>query len=481
MSQPPGHDRADTLLRICFPLIAVIGALVYLFILSNGTWNLFVGEWMGLVYSDYLLAILDGRLDIKQELIQHEGFYADDGRVYTYFGVLPAFLRVLWMPFVDLATVDVSRPTLWILLCLSALLSQWLVWRVYRTVPTVGASVASATLIIVLWVFLWFAGPTMLLSANASVYHQPIIVSYLLSLIYLWVLLDAGAAQGRIRAGLLPWLALIAGLAVHTRPTLAIGLYAATVGLCALEFYRLYTEADAAAPQQRLWAATKSVVLGPIALTMIIMLIAGLLVFFLNWVRWGDPMMTAPMDRYGSRLFLDPDPERYGSIDELGSFSWRRIPANVLLYLVPLLELHERLASMFSAGYIRKELPVPGILSIWILPLLLVVRFGRSGKAPVQTSQFRVVVAGFLIVVLMTLAFQTITFRYWVDLWPALFILLLASIPGAVGWLANVPAHRARVWTGLFAVLGAVGIYWMVGALNLYKSLAWFAAADTPL
>ena len=479
-----GESRAGaihTRFRWASFAVATLGILGTFYVLSNGTWSLFTPEWMGLVYNDMFLALMDGRLDVRADLIRREGFYAEDGKVYAYFGLLPALLRGLWAPFVDLETVDVSRPTLWVLLSLSGIVSQWIVLTVCRRFVGPVHSSAGAVLVLVLCGFLWVAGPTMLLAANASIYHQPPAIGYLLILAFMLIVLRSLGEDNGLSASALLGLAVIAGLAVHTRPNVAIGLYAATVGFCVTALWQTYVQIGAASGASAILGTLRSRIFLIASLCMLVMLLAGLAFLGINWIKWGDPFITAPMDRYGVLLSGDGDAARFQSIKDFGSFNVRRIPANLALYALTLLDGHRALADMFNAGHIRLEPPFRGVLVVWCLPLFLGVRFMWADRGMLTGAPVRLLVLATALVAVMVLSFQTVAFRYMVDLFPFLFILMLVSLPGAFRLLDASTGAARRIYVAAMALLALIGSVFMISGVSDYKTISWFAAADSPV
>lgn len=80
-------------------LIAVVG-VYYLFLLSNGTLQLFAPELLDKVFDSMLAHLLHGEFNVDPKAI---GFEASvrNGKTYTYFGIFPALLRLLALPFTD--------------------------------------------------------------------------------------------------------------------------------------------------------------------------------------------------------------------------------------------------------------------------------------------------------------------------------------------------------------------------------------------
>jgi len=78
-------------------------AAYYLLLLSNGTLQLFAPEMLDRAFDNMLLHLLHGEA------------FTRDGKTYAYFGVFPALLRLIAMPFTDIAQAELAR-----LSCLTA-------------------------------------------------------------------------------------------------------------------------------------------------------------------------------------------------------------------------------------------------------------------------------------------------------------------------------------------------------------------------
>ena len=83
--------------RFFVALLAVI-AIYYLFLLSNGTFQIFAPEMLDKVFNSMLVNLSHGDFTVDRKTI---GFEASiqDGKAYTYFGVFPALLRVAAISF----------------------------------------------------------------------------------------------------------------------------------------------------------------------------------------------------------------------------------------------------------------------------------------------------------------------------------------------------------------------------------------------
>src|SRR5271165_4876407 len=119
MSFPERHSSAGlsvasrtdrrSLLSFWYFFILIAGvAVYYLFLLSNGTFQLFAPEMLDQVFDNMLVHLLRGEFTVDREVIGFEAF-THDGKTYAYFGVLPALLRLSALPFVEIAQARFAR------------------------------------------------------------------------------------------------------------------------------------------------------------------------------------------------------------------------------------------------------------------------------------------------------------------------------------------------------------------------------------
>ena len=75
---------------------ATLALLLFGAILTQGSGNLLVQEYFSDFYDYQAASLLKGRLDVPHEAITFEAF-VHQGRIYSYFGLTPALLRLPWV------------------------------------------------------------------------------------------------------------------------------------------------------------------------------------------------------------------------------------------------------------------------------------------------------------------------------------------------------------------------------------------------
>ncbi|OIQ48909.1 hypothetical protein BerOc1_03662 [Pseudodesulfovibrio hydrargyri] len=429
-------------------------------LITNGTLNFFGLEKFGLVYNDFFLSLWDGRLDLTPAVIGDEGFYALDGRVYTYFGFFPALLRLPFHFFVDLATVPVSRVIVFASSIGIAAISQSILHTVMRHASKgygwSGKLYLSSTLLI------WLASPTLILCANGSVYHEPIALGLLGVMLFAWIVLRGMLVRSESAPGNMTALAIIAGIMLHTRPTMAIALYFGVTLFCLLHAYQGYvrfrTEHGPLKSAVRAIFAPKTVVA-----PMLILFAFGCLLLFLNWVKWGAPFDPAPLERYGFILNGEGLSGRHLAVKQHGRFSIRRIIPGAIFHLTGVgmggyaHSVYDRLTGLFGTGTMRLEDPAPLLLmwSPWFFAALFTFGKGRKEftKQP-ETISYFILATTLLIPMLLMFSYPTITVRYKAEFWPFLF-LGLCVLFAAKGRVSPTQLHggfiRFFAWWSVFS------------------------------
>ena len=97
-----------------FVVLLVLVSIYYLFLLSNGTFELFAPELLDQAFNSMLTHLLHGEFTVDSRAIDFEGF-SHDGKTYAYFGVFSALLRLVALPFTDIGHLHFAR-----LSCLTA-------------------------------------------------------------------------------------------------------------------------------------------------------------------------------------------------------------------------------------------------------------------------------------------------------------------------------------------------------------------------
>lgn len=210
-----GHPRAP---HRWFAGTALVCAVGFATLVTNGTFRFRFEESFGTFYDHQAASFLQGRLDVPEPALSGEAFVVD-GKVYGYFGITPALLRV---PFAvaGFAFGQLSRGFM-LAYYLAALLAAYLI-LCHATRALAGPEAWPSRWAVV--VFLGCAGlgsPFVFLGSRAYLYHEAILCGAAFALWSGYFSLRYLAAPERRW-----WVgALVCGVfAVHARPP--AGLFA---------------------------------------------------------------------------------------------------------------------------------------------------------------------------------------------------------------------------------------------------------------
>ena len=405
------------------------------------------------IYNAYFYRLLEGRFDLPLRMLTFEGHYSADGTGILYHGIAPLLTRAVLHPFVALDQFPTAAFSIWLWATIGTGFYHLAVFQVVRKF---------AGEISIAWVAMggaavWICSPGFLLSTNPVLYHEPISIAYAAM---------AGGFYLMVRCALLgmPWryalipAALFAGVALHARPHLAVGLYAGIVTMITLG----------------LWHDARRTLM-PAIVSLAILGMVGLSFMQLNAVRFGSAtaahgQIEGPdgnsQVQYGP-VFFGGDyaaRERLLVFTEHGRFHpWRVLP-NTLIYLLdyPVAStqfavLHRKVTESIS-GYGFIDAPRFGMLFIWSAWIALMV-VGLIAGRPRMTGGVRalplLIATGIAAGVM--LSYPTVSFRYRFDVWPFVMTLCVLSLPGLFQRFSPKVLQNARVFSlSLIVVLSGV-------------------------
>ena len=434
--------------------IAVLGA-VHMGLLLGNLWLPSDLPYLGgQLYDVYMQALFSGRFDLPLRDLRFEGHYAPDGTGYLYHGFGPLLTRLVFAPFVEFPTRWIAPLSIWIWSVSGTFaLYQTFAFALRRAVEAglrvpAGARVTLAALA-------WFGGPGVLLAANGSLFHEPVAMAFALGSGFVLVLVRRGAgatSEGRA----LVLLAILAGLALHARPHIAVGLYLTVVLLAGWTLGR----------QGRR-------VLAPVLGAMAVLGLFGAILIGGNALRHGDPARIhgsfGKSDLQYGFVYWGGEAEdsvRARGFAKYGQFNARRLLPNTAIYLItpPPVGVGIAMTNALERGYyawgpsvdhVRIERPSIGLVFLWPVWMLLMVaglREVRLWRMPNLAGMAGVGVGGVLM-----LSYATITLRYHVDLWPLIALPAAFGVKPVLGWL-QLPNPRAGSLRRILWGLAALGV-----------------------
>ena len=459
-TKPGPIEVSDHWGALLFP--ALVGLGLYIVLMTNGFDDAPERDFGTLIYNHYFLSLIDGRLDIPARVIGMEGLYAPDGRAYTVHGLSPLLARALAWPFVDLRQTSVAAVSIVGFTALGSAIYHLAFARiVLRFGPTDPGSRRSVLLLTGLAA--WVATPAIILASNNSFYHEQYALAFVFNAAWL-----AAATQvvvfGVPAARVVVVLALFAGLMVHARPHVALGLYAGTLVFICLDVL-----------ERRGRAVPRALA------SLMILFGCGMLYLVVNYLRSGNPIGMSPLVwgfiHFGEYTAETP---RIALQEGKTGLKLGRILGNTLLYLVDLPRglggevlgwVHRWLTRPF--GFVAIETPRLGLLfssAPWFYVIFAGLRARRAdlrmGWVPVFSS---------LVGPIVLLSFSMVALRYRVELWPLLAAVALLTLPRLMRALDSAEA------VARFKRVAALSLAVSAAALTLvlpYSIPGWDAFGD---
>jgi hypothetical protein len=418
----------------------------------------------GLVFNSMLSHLLAGRFDVDPAAIGEEAF-VHDGRFYAYFGIFGALLRLPLLLSGGLDRADITTLSMLTAASLGWISRLGALLTVCAQAPRTAAS-RSLCAIVILSAAL---GGESIQFLRPSIYQEVITWASALASGFVFLLVRLLLVPCPRRTWLLCGMAGLAGLTLLTRPTTALGLYAALGLLLCVDLLR----AARAGWRTALRVLLSPSLLAPSAILLFFAVAAGAV----NMGRWGNPFVFMDMHLYAKShtVYLDRIPR----LERYGEFNVSRIPFGIQYYFFPVWMWQSGDGRLLWQDHMLRltedvELP-PGslILSDPVTCLLAAVfawRFIRNlaGTVPnlwlAAASLLGLAVPGLLI-----LMFVAYTHRYRMEFYP----LLDSAACFGLAVLLREPLRRLRLWG---AVLGAAGV---IGIIVAHAAL--FAYLLTPL
>ena len=429
-------DRTATVAAFGFPV------LLFLWLVTAGTWDLFRSERLGDFHDVQARSFLDGRLDVPPDAVHIEGIVID-GRTYVYFGPVPALLRLPVFALTDRFDGRLSALSMSLAFVVTLVAARSMGRRLEPAASPVGIAMPL------------LAGTSVLLflASRAFVYHEAI----------LWGLALAVAAYDQIVAlsQRFSWWRLAAASALASGAFLSrasVGLGAAiALGVACIGF------ALACLRRRQL---VQIVALGTAALAPVV-LYAGL-----NYAKF-ESAFRLPLDK---QVFTGIDANRQAALEANGGslFGFGFVPTTLRHYsrpdalsfprTFPWVSFPERAHVVGDAVFdtIDFASSAPATMpALVFLSVIGVVSVARRRDAALAIPALGAAAGSATV---LTIGF--IAHRYLGDVVPLLLIL------GAAGLAATVrvsSARTRRLIAGTVAVLGALSLWVNTGLALQYQ------------
>jgi hypothetical protein len=449
--------------RIGTAALYAFACLTYACLLSNGHLH---GQYalvsqshggLDLVFNSMARNLLHGRFDVDPAIVRYEGFLVD-GKVVAYWGLAPALLRLPLALVPGGLDADMTALSCLIAACVAAgaqLQALRLIFR--QTSPEPSGPVYWLLVLTIL-----FSGPQIEF-LKSSVYQEVCLWAGAFGALFVSRAL-AGVLINNFSTSVLCSLAAIAGLALLSRVSMGMGLYAC----CG--FLLLATALSPGHAQGGRWAQIlERRILLPLTILIVFAAAAG----FVNFQRWGNPLVFADYHRYLGNL---DEPARMARMMQEGLFNLVRVPLSFLYYVLPLWVLPgafwtPALQSMQLRLFDITELPP----SSFLLTDALLVGFSVLAirtlcapgyRLPLERLPIAALAAGLCVPCVLMLSAISLTYRYRIEFYP---LLEFTAFIGIFVFLRRRPQPPSGHANYLIGAGAATSIGMSACALLLYR------------
>ena len=458
--------------RIGFAVGLIIIAAYYLLLLSNGTFRLFAPEKFDKLFGSMLLHMLHGQFYVDSNVIGYEAF-TRNGHTYSYFGVFPALLRLMAIPFADVAQAELARLSCLAAVVLFVALQLRMLFIVHDSLPSASRIPEFLAVMVAATVL---SGPQLYILGSAWIYHEPVLWAAVLAAAFNLVVIKAAFGEGGLTARRLIGLSVIAGLAINTRPSIGVALYVGAVLLIAWTAWerhgRPYIEGTSTVGPPRFAKAISALVFDertwlPILTLGVLAAAAGIV----NFERWGNPFTFADYRYYYVAQHMRPND--FAVLRNYGEFNLGRVWIGALYYAtgIPwLLKNTTPFAEFLNARFVGLEgPPLTPLLSNPLTILLACAGVYRLWWKPDLTGGslaiLRLALLGNAVAVILIFSAMFVALRYRFDLAPFMTLAALVGYRSVSVSAANAASRwrtRLRIAAVVLCTLGILGSHYML-------------------
>jgi hypothetical protein len=365
---------------------------------------------------------------VDPQIVGVEGFLRD-GRVYSYFGIWCALLRLpLWI----LHRMDVDV-TLWSCLAAACIAGVAKV-RAVLLVRRHAARSSIVELAITLMLAYAVLGGSAVGGLGASLVQEVILWAYAFAALFVYLAIK-GLINKHFDLKTLSWMACCAGLALLTRVSTGAGLILALLLLLLVltaqhRWHKAKPSSEGMEPPGA--AFTEQRVLAPLGILGAFVAATGMV----NYFRWGNPATFAD---YNSYLLQDYFPGFVQTMHKYGLFNLRRIPFSLAYYFVPIWVLHGPGGQLFFESTRTQffgdvELPPSSFFLTDLLPLCFIVLLAitlwrrRSCGLPPAGRWAAALAIGLLAPCILLLMLDWQAYRYRMEFYPEIDLLAFLGL-----------------------------------------------------
>ncbi|MBS0980981.1 hypothetical protein [Acetobacter thailandicus] len=412
---------------------------------------------LSLTFNSMMEHLLHGRFDVDPTTVGKEGFLRD-GRVYAYWGIFPALLRLPIFLFPNGLHLDVTR-----LSCAIAAILMFLINL--RSIDYVASFFNSyqSWLKTLLFLAVGLSGVQVCFLCP-SLYQEVCLWALVFGMMFVyWALRACLEVEEAPKA--LVWMALASVGALLTRVSMGIGAYGAESLLGVVVLWRCFSNSSRVSSKTMF----RQLCLCGVAVAL---LIGGVIVTAgINFERWGNPLTFANYNLY---LFNEEFPDRLVRTQQYGLFNIRRIPLGMVYFFFPLWVMHKGGSLFFQDEFTRlidaAELPPSSFFLTDGFFLFLggvfvysIFRSARKNQSWQITVGALAVIVGLFIPALLMLMAISMNYRYRAEFYP------LIMFTAFMGSTCIQEFSVKQQWIRPFCmVLVGVGIISSIMSLFLY-------------
>ena len=458
---------------LCLLVYISLTAIIYSYIVSDGTMNLKACELFGCTFTSMWDSLKVGRYDILPSCIGFEGFVRD-GKTYTYFGTFPALFRGFIEIFFRRGNTDWSR----ISIIVSAIIScLFLILSYIKVIGELRLNQFVEKFYIFLFgITISFGSPIMLLLSRAYIYHESIMwgLAWVSCFVYFFVRFIKSHELNPFHFFCM---SVACGFALLSRIISAIGpALTLAVVLIFIFIKSIFYTAKFTRFLTTWFHWSRNKINNK---ELLIILLCGLVPFLLcftfvlkvNYGKWGNPFTTFPIQYYLSR------PKEIKPHE--GLIELHRLPAAFFYYFIPnKTQISTRFPFVDISIYDYKHIPIVKDYKGWREPgnsypvhspyLFLTSIIGLVYLVQAYTRFGLILVISILVNALIVMSHPALTLRYAADILPFIAVCSIASVYtlNKVNNL-NIKNHLNDMMASLLITL--LGIYCAVSTMLQMK------------
>jgi hypothetical protein len=463
------HGNSLVSRKLLYAILILVAGFYY-FVLAMDGFNLFKPLELaarGMVFNSMLEHLLQGEFDVDPSTIAFEGSLRD-GKTYTYFGIVPALLRLPLLPTGTLAWLDVTGPFCALAATVALCFKLASAALINDQLPKDRVQ-ALAFFVIVISLLL---GGAQIQFLRGTLYQETLEWAGAISAGFIYCALRGLVAKREFSVGLIAVMASLAGLSLLTRVSTALGLYVATGLLIVVLAWPSAGSLRDRIPRFFRELTSRRTVVG-LAILLSFVVLAGVV----NYQRWGNPLEFY----YDPRTYIGymAAPWRLARLEAYGVFNMERLWYGILYYFFPIWTISRPDGQFLFAEFETRmvdAVETPPSSFLLSDPLLLVLAGAYLLRLPrlvrerlLEPRAVAALMIGLLIPVFLILTFMYMAFRYRMEFYPFLeFSAFLGFYTICVNPAEFSILSRRRLSVILIAS-GGFGILYSHFALLLHK------------